>query len=313
MTEPRFLLVGYGAELSLRPLAEALRARGSAVRVADLASEAPVPPEGDGPIVLVSSQHLAMTGDVYDGYVGRPSHYVSPFGLRERLGAELLVYVPHDLAEPVLSWEVPMLAGLDLYVAPDDSSWWAQAHVRTLVAGWVGFADHRPERLDGAPIGDGVLFLTATRWIMERGGAPWLLAALAQTLGSGLAVKLPVWPGMEPLREALAGHGVPLVEPELSTPDVIRATPLVVTNAPSSILAEASLAGHVPMCVMPWEGRSVFGGQLGAVDVVVCGDAEFAVERSRAGRVAPDGAGFDIDAFLGTVATLLHERAVMRR
>lgn len=174
-TLPRYLLVGFASELSLRPLARALRESGFPVSLVDLA-EAPVDrssaPPGDGPLVLVTSQHLAMTGRAYDLYYGWSTHYVGPQALRERVGADLLVYVPHDLMEPVLPGEVELLRTVDLYVAPDHDSWWASHHVRTVVAGWVGTASWDEDKLRQAPLTRGVLFLAQVRWLEWMGGGP---------------------------------------------------------------------------------------------------------------------------------------------
>jgi len=305
---PRYVLVGLGAELSLRPLAAALGRRGAPVSVVDLAespADASVIPAGDGPLVLVTSQHLAMTGPVYDAHTHLSSHYASPQVLRRRLGADLLVYVPHDLSESVLPGEVELLRTVDLYVAPDDDAWWAAAHVPTVVAGWVGTAWWDEAAIAEAPLSRGVLFVTQVQWLEMMGGGPYLLNALAQTLASGVAAKLPVWPGLEPLAEALADAGVPLIDPHLPAAAIARNTPLVVTNGPSSVLAEAAQAGHRPVCVLPVDADRDFAGQFGALDVALCRDSEFGEVRRTAGVVRPAGPRFDLTVFVDAVEDAL--------
>ncbi|WP_187365169.1 hypothetical protein [Cellulosimicrobium cellulans] len=305
---PRFVLVGLGAELSLRPLGRRLADLGHrtvVVDLADRAADASVVPPGDGPLVLVSSQHLAMSGGVYDEFTGLTSHYVAPQVLRDRLGADLLVYVPHDLSEPVLDSEVDLLQTVDLYAAADRDAWWASAHVPTVVVGWAGTAGPDSTDWSSAPVDQGVLFLTQVRWLMEQGGPDFVRRTLARTLASGLAVKLPVWPGIESLADALREDGVPLLDPLLPAALVARHTPLVVTNGPSSVLAEASDAGHRPLVVLPPEGDRTFAGQLDSVDVVVCRDEDFPVAAAQAGRVRPAAAPFDVEAFLSAVSDAL--------
>jgi hypothetical protein len=304
MSTPRFLLTGLAAELSLRPLERALRERGLPVALVDLA-DAPISreaaPAGDGPLVLVSSQHTLMTGAVYDEYCGLRSHYAAPQVLRRELRPDLMVYVPHDLTEPVLPSEIPLLRLFDLYAAPDADAWWARAHVPTVVCGWVGTAGPDDPRLAQAPLDNGVLFISSVRWLGQLGGGEFVLRALERTLASGIAVKLPVWPGLEPMRDALAGAGVPLVAPELATSKVVRQTPLVATNAPSSVLAEATLAGHRPICVLHPDGDAQFRGELGDVDVIACRDDEFPARVGGAGRVREPGPVFDLDALLAAI------------
>lgn len=305
---PRYVLVGLAAELSLRPLAAALRERGLPVSVVDLA-ESPLDassiPVGDGPVVLVSSQHLAMTGAVYDAYYRLSSHYAAPQTLRRRLGADLLVYVPHDLAEPVLPTEVELLRTLDLYAAPDADAWWASAHVPTVVTGWVGTAWWDERAMAEAPLSRGVLFLTQLAWLEWKGGVPFVLKTLANTLASGIAVKLPVWPGLGPLADALASEGVPLVDPQLPAAGIARSTPLIVTNGSSSVLAEAAQAGHRPVCVMPPGAELDFAGKFGMLDVAMCRDGEFSVVAGTAGVVRPPGPRFDVDGFVRAVTDAL--------
>lgn len=308
---PRYVLTGLATENSLRPLAAALRHRGLPTAFVDLAdadADRSCLPAGTGPVVLISSQHLAMTGAVYDSHSSISSRYLAPQTLKRQIGADLLVYVPHDLAEPVLPSEVDVLGTVDLYAAPDHDSWWARAHVPTVVTGWVGTAWDDAERLAKAPLDHGVLFLTQVRWLLEQGGAPFVLDALSATLASGVAVKLPLWPGVAPLADALRGEGVPLVEPDLAAAVVARSTPLVVTNGPSSVLAEAMDAGHRPVCVLPPEGDQVFAGQLGSLDVAVCRDGGFAQAAASAGRVRPPAEPFDVDLLLDAVARALGGR-----
>lgn len=305
---PRYVLVGLAAELSLRPLAAVLREHGSSVSVVDLA-ESPLDassiPVGDGPIVLVTSQHLALTGAVYDAYYHLSSHYAAPQTLRRRLGADLLVYVPHDLSEPVLPTEVELLRTLDLYAAPDVDAWWAAAHVPTVVTGWVGTAWWDERAMAEAPLSRGVLFLTQLLWLEWKGGAPFVLKAMKDTLASGIAVKLPVWPGLERLASALESEGIPLVDPHLPAAGIARSTPLIVTNGASSVLAEAAQAGHRPVCVMPPEADLDFAGKFGMLDVVMCRDSEFSVAAGSAGVVRPPGPRFDVERFVGAVTDLL--------
>jgi hypothetical protein len=138
-------------------------------------------PVRDGPLVLVMSQHIAMAGQVYDTYFHMATHMASPQALKRAVGADLLVYVPHDLSEPVLSREVPLLPLLDLYVAPDASTWWATAHVATVVAGWVGSAGAERVSPPRRVLDRGVVFISSLNWLMSRRGGLFLVEALRRT------------------------------------------------------------------------------------------------------------------------------------
>lgn len=304
------MLTGLASELSLRPLGAALERRGYAVRVVDLADEAvssSVVPDGEGPIVLVTSQHLAMTSEAYRAYVGFDSYYESPQELRRRLDADLVVYVPHDLKDPVLPTEVALLQTIDLYAAADDDEWWAAAHVPTVVVGWVGTAHLHPIA-EPPHLENGVLFLTFVQWLMAQGGGPYVARTLANTLDLGLAVKLPVWPGLDSIVDTLTDRGVNVLDPSLSATLIAHHTPLVVTNGPSSVLAEAAIAGHRPLCVLSTDGAAEFRGMLDDLDVAVCSDEEVATARGTAGRIRPPQRPFDLDRFLTAVTDALGAR-----
>jgi hypothetical protein len=304
----RFLLVGAAGELSLRPLADELRRRELPVTLVDLAEE-PVGPEnvppGDGPLVLVTSQHLAMTGRVYDTYCAITTHVLSPQALKVSLGADLLVFVPHDLADAVLEWEVPYLSLLDLFVAPDDSWWWVAEHAPVVVAGWVGSVGADHVQVPPSVSERGILFVSAVNWIKSQGGGPFLVEALRNTLAAGLPVKLPDWPGTEDLEKSLREAGAEVLDARLAASALIRQAPVVVTTASGSIVAEASLAGHRPICVLPPGGDAVFGKDLAPYDVEVCEDADFPKAVERGGVVRPGTGPFDTDAFLAAVAESL--------
>ena len=312
MRAPRYLLVGAASELSLRPLAAELRSRGLSASLVDLAVETLGPanmPPGDGPLVMVTSQHLGMTGQVYDSYYAIETKVASPHALKLAVGADLLVYVPHDLGDPVMHGEMPLLPLLDLYVAPDDSTWWAAAHVPTVVAGWVASAGAARVPAPKEVLDRGILFVSAVKWIMSRGGGPFLVDALRRTLAHGLAVKLPDWPGVEELEDALSGTGAVVVDRRTPAAALIAQAPLVVSTASGSIIAEASLAGHRPVCVLPTGGERELTGDLAEFDVITCSDEEFPEVVLRAGRVRPGSGPFDTDLFLAAVRERLEARA----
>lgn len=306
------MLVGAASEFSLRPLASALRARGLPVSAVDLAAapaDASAVPPGDGPLVLVTSQHLAMTGAVYDAYSDISTHVASPQALAAALGADLLVYVPHDLADPVLPWEVSVLPVLDLYVAPDAAQWWAAAHVPTVVAGWVGAIETEAPDLPTEVSEHGILFITSVRWLLKNLGGDGLVASMRNTLAHGFAVKLPEWPGVEELDAALRAAGACVLDPGTPASALIARAPLVATTSTSSLVAEAVLAGHRPVCVLPPGADAALTADLPLYDVVVCGDEDFPVAARTAGVVRENAAAFDLDVFLGAVHEQLEVRA----
>jgi hypothetical protein len=308
MSTPRYLLVGAASELSLRSLADELRRRDVPVALVDLAQEPVVPsnlPPGDGPLVLVTSQHLAMTGQVYDSYSAITTHVRSPQALRMAVGADLLVFVPHDLADPVLDWEVPFLPLLDLFVAPDDSWWWVAEHVPVVVAGWVGSVGAERVAVPASVVERGILFVSAVNWIKSCGGGRFLVDSLRSTLACGLPVKLPDWPGTEELEKSLRDAGAEVLDARLPASALIRSAPVVVTTASGSIVAEASLAGHRPICVLPPGGEAVFGKDLALYDVVVCSDDDITRAVPRAGVVRPGFGPFDLDLFLTAISEKL--------
>jgi hypothetical protein len=312
MSAPRFVLVGYASEFALRPLARLLSERGLEAVTADLACvglDGVVLPAGDGPLVLVSSQHFAMSGLAFDRHLGVTTNCAPPQALREQIGAELLVFVPHDLLDVLLTAEVPVLSAFDLFAAPDGDFWWAAAHVPTVNTGWVGHALEPGVPPAGTPLDRGVLFTTADQWIHQQGGGEFLLRALEHTLASGIAVRMARWPGMETLAQPLRDAGVPLIDPDIPAGTLIAHAPLVVTNAPSSVLAEATLVGHRPMCVLDPSGDKWFAGRLDALDVVTCRDSEFAALAGDAGRIEHRSPGFDLDALLEAVDVELARRS----
>lgn len=311
MSAPRFLMVGVASELSLRPLAAELQRRGLAVSVVDMAVEPVGPasvPEGDGPLVLVTSQHVGLAGQVYDSYYDIDTHVLTPQSLKVAVGADLLVYVPHDLADPVLTSEIPFLQLLDLYVAPDEATWWAATHVPTVVAGWAATAGTGGIAVPDEVRDRGILFVSAIKWLLSEGGGPFLVESLRRTLAHGMAVKLPHWPGVEGLESALRDAGAVVLDARTPASALIAKAPLVVSTAAGSIIAEASLAGHRPVCVLPPGGEHLFGGELAEFDAIVCRDEEFAEVLPRAGRVRPGRGAFDIELFLSAVDDQLEAR-----
>lgn len=305
----RFVLTGQAAEFSLRRLTTELQQRGYAATAVDLA-EGPLErrhiPDGAGPLVMVTSQHLSGTRRAMAPSLdARPEHYAAPSMLRQRIGADLMVYVPHDLEEPVLACETPALGSFDLYCAPDTDSWWAARRVPTVVTGWVG------DFGDAAPFGDqvGLLLLTNLRHALDHGGLDHLRATIPTVLAAGLAVKLPVWSLADPIAAGLAADGVCVLDSHLGASALIRSAPFVVTNGPSSVIAEARRLGHRPLCVVDPTLPSVHRSGLYGAGAVVCADADFHEHVAGAGVQHEAGPPFDVEAFLAAVEEQLASQA----
>jgi hypothetical protein len=200
-----------------------------------------------------------------------------------------------------LQEEVGSLLTLDLYAAATADEWWASAHVRTVNVGWVGTASWDDELLASAPLSRGVLFLTQVDWLMSMGGGPFVVEAFDAVLQSGLAVKLPNASGYESIYQSLGALGVSVIDPTLPAAGVIHHTPLVVATGPSSVLAEASLAGHRPVCVLPPRSPAFFSRNLRGLDIILTDDPSFMNTREAGGRIREAAPRFDLDRFLSAV------------
>lgn len=301
----RFLLTGFASEFSLRPLAAELVRLGHQAHAIDLADgplTANSAPPGDGPLVLITSQHSLVTAHAFREHhrLAAP-HYATPGQLRADVGASLLVYVPHDLLDPVLGSEVERLSVFDLFAAPDGDHWWARAHVPVVEAGWVGSLAASDTAPADVPLDRGVLFITDDGVVDARGGGDYLLRTYEQTLATGIAVKFAVWPTTEALSAPLARAGVPLVSPSLPAATVIEHAPLVASNGASSVLCEAALIGHRPIGIAHPDDRASLAAALRPINAIVCSDDEFSRHASQ--RRSP-GAGirrFDTAALLASI------------
>jgi hypothetical protein len=143
-----------------------------------------------------------------------------------------------------------------------------------------------------------VLLLSQVLLLVHQGGAEFVLRAYERVLAHGVAVKLPAWPGLDSFAEGLARRGVPLLDPAVACSELISQVPLVISNGASSVLAEAALAGHRPVCVLDPDVDGPHNRGLSWIDLVVCTDDEFPVAVKAAGWVREPGPSFDVDRFL---------------
>jgi hypothetical protein len=103
-----------------------------------------------------------------------------------------------------------------------------------------------------------------------------------------------------------------MIDPAVPASALIEAAPLVASNVPSSVLAEAAAVGHRPMLVMDPGAEELYAGQLDAlasIDVLVCRDHEFPDRAADAGIKHPRDASFDVDRLLAAIEDQLAERS----
>jgi hypothetical protein len=242
-----FLLVGFGCEYALAPLARYLTLRGLDYVACDM-QEAPLPRLPPRPLIVVSSQHPSTSSAMFRALWGQGApftNYVSPDELFARHAARCRVFIPHDLESPVRSDELPYMSLFDLYCDPYPVNPALTLECESIFTGWIkhNAMDRVEHELYALVAERGVFFVNHIVKVLLEGGADYLYSRYASILEKGVPVKLPIWPGCADLAQALSARGANLVDATLPSTPLIAAARTVYVNAPGSVVAEAHYMG----------------------------------------------------------------------
>lgn len=242
-----FLLFGMGSEYVLGPLAKALDQRGEEVVEIDMARVADplvrLAPLRGRSVVFVTSAHLLLDDTNFRQAYTHQGSILSPLEVMGFLRPALSVFYPHDLGEPVLREESPLLSAFDLMLVPTRQMRSFADILPVEVVGWARL----PEALrppPGSTRGVRGLHVFSELAYWQREGFDALIEAWGPLWRLGLAVRLPPWPGAEEFERLLEQADIAVSPSGGDSFAAIEEADLVITNSLSSVSFEAAGAGR---------------------------------------------------------------------
>lgn len=252
---PIFVLLGFASEYSLSAIARMLREIGEIVVEVDF-SVSGVPDMGDAAVVLITSQHPALTAWIFKyNYGVEPVYcrYSSPMECLTRLNVCCSVFVPHDLEQPILAYEIGYMSFFDIYCSPYESNPGLAMVCQPLYTGWAKHVNIEPGGFvhQQAASSVGVFFVNQLIDLVHRGGVPYLLSEYALAVDRGIPFKLPSWPGVADIEKRLSQAGVKVIPSDTLSTHVIAHSSQIFSNARGSVLAEAAYLGVPAHIIAP--------------------------------------------------------------
>ena len=246
------VFVGYASEYPFRDLAKQLRSIGVNVAELDMSCShwrSFVPGiMTHSTRILFSSQHPYMGKKEYEHIFGIKDDVLNLSGIIDLIEPSASYFVPHDLVTPIKKHEVPALALINGAFMPNTSF----THIRDVVevfdAGWIGALAFSTAPVK--PHSFTVSVLPSEIGYFQRRGLDRFLEMFGPLFAFKPIFKLPRMKGLDHLSDALTRLGVNLAPSETPAEHVIACSDVVVSNGLSSVLAEASYFGRMPVCII---------------------------------------------------------------
>jgi hypothetical protein len=246
------VFAGYASEYPFRELAKRLRVSGVNVTELDMSctnwrlSLSDIMSHSRR--VLFSSQHPYMGAREYEHIYGIQDDILNLSCIIELTSPTASYFLPHDLVTPIKDHEIPALALMTGALMPHSSFAQLRDVVDVISVGWIGelafsSAPSHNRRFKFS-------LLPSEMGYFLRKGLDHFLEFFGPLLALSPIVKLPRMKQSAHLSSELKRLGVTIVSPETPAEHVIACTNVVVSNGLSSILAEASYFGRIPICLI---------------------------------------------------------------
>lgn len=247
------LFYGMGSEYVLSPLATLMEQEGHHVVEVDVSREldpwSKILRTAES-VIFVTSAHLTMNESSYLAQYHAERSIPSPLTILDRIKPRRSIYVPHDLAEPILDGELPWLRYFDAFLAPRPGLDYLRAYCPVVECGWVR------KNSSIAPIPQAKAGELKVAWAFsefgyhQRLGVAETVRRWQEVLNRRPTTKFPQWPGTEELERAFQHCGAKMLPSQGSVDNLIRDHHVVITNGLSSVTLEAHLAGRMVINVI---------------------------------------------------------------
>lgn len=247
LNEHLFLLVGFGSEYVLGPMAHYLEAAGFDHTVCDF-QVTPLPRLPERPLVIITSQHPSTSSSMFRALWGNSSpfsQFVAPDELFSRHPSACKVFIPHDLESPIRDDELSSMGQFDIYCSPVPINPALARLCPSIHTGWIkhNSLEVISDDLRNLVAERGVFFVNHIIKVLESGGADYLMENFPLAFDEHVPIKLPQWPGCDALAESLRARSVFVIDSTTPSTPLIAASRSLYVNAPGSVLSEARYMG----------------------------------------------------------------------
>ncbi len=240
-----FLFYGFGSEYVLHPLCVEMVKRGYDCFELD-ANRTPITKAlierfRSRDLVLITSAHFALDNRSFNEIYDTGKFYLSPLELISVLTPNTSVFVPHDLATPLVDIEPLLMDQFDLYLAPTSAHRYDVGRCNCHVTGWIRYTREFPR--DSYNTLNALWLFSDFGYHQHRFGVKKTFRKMEPVVRQGVAVKFPAWTGTRQYEDYFASKGVEIFPSETDTMELIHKHRVIVTNSESSVVAESYYYG----------------------------------------------------------------------
>lgn len=193
-------------------------------------------------IVLITSAHLFFDSINLE-HIYYKDRVISVLELIDYLRPVKKIYYPHDLANPILDYELKFMSLFDVILTPLKYLGYLERYSKVVEVGWI----KKTKILDKNNISsneevDIVFTFSNMSYFMEM-GLEEMYQFWKPIFDFRVKVKLPYWQGSEILKNYLIKKDVQMYPSTINIFDLFEKSNLIITNGDTSVNIEASLSG----------------------------------------------------------------------
>lgn len=238
----KVILHGYYTEYSLAPLESLLTSAGHEVFLLNHSSQSIDLKQFESlilePCLVITSCHFISDKHHFRRiYPKLPSNIITPMEIfRLKSNNCKMIYIPHDLIEPIKWIEWPTSYVFDAILLPYPSLVPKYVKTKCIVFGWI-----KELNTSLAQEYDSIFLPSNVSAALNSYGKETFYSRYKDIFNAGIPVKLPEWPGQEQLESYLLQQGVNVIPSKTDSFSLMRGSSNIITNSLSSVAREAAL------------------------------------------------------------------------
>ncbi len=249
--EKLYVFAGFGIEYVLNPLANYFRNQGLDVIEIDMYNHGNTTVEEHineirhRQIVFITSWHLFFDQHNFEPYNKMKKKVMSPLELMSALNPLKSYYYPHDLACYLHPIEYKWIDLFDAFLVPklNKDTFRADGLTDIVEVGWIKKnIAVKGQTIDSNNIS--ALYLPSNiEYSLSKYTPREYVDTWKPFVGLGIAVKLPIWDGLDEVCTIAKEEGFTLIDGSISLFSILLEYNLIIGNGTSSVIYETALSG----------------------------------------------------------------------
>lgn len=200
-------------------------------------------------IIFITSAHFLIDKKNFTDFYANNNFFYSVIEILKILKPKHSIFIPHDLTQPLISYEVEFLNQFDLFLSPCEpfTSIYSQ-YCKTREVGWIKYSQKKSEDL--APPSHQAIWLLSDYTIYNKIGKEESYKQLSPVLKQGVSIKFPKWFNSDNFKNYFKKKDVIVYPSSNNSVDLILDHKIIITNGLSSINTESCWLGKTTVNII---------------------------------------------------------------